>query len=168
VIERDGQTVQFGDVQAKLLALLAAVRRPVTTDWIVTALWPDADLDAGRNRLGAVLHRLRQKLNLLPDELIRRSRHGIELDGSGWEIDVWRFWDLSSGDVADRLAAVDLYEADLVARQLAYDDLLEGERARLRRRWQETSRSLVEAGALTEDQLEVRSHRIGHDQPENA
>ncbi len=161
LIERDGQTIQLGDVQAKLLALLAAVRRPVTTDWIVTALWSEADIDAGRNRLGAVLHRLRQKLNLVPDELIRRSRHGIELDGAGWEIDVWQFWELSAGDDDDQMAAIAMYRGDLVGRQLAYDDALEGERDRLRRRWLETARSLVAAGHLTEDQVATRAHRLG-------
>jgi DNA-binding SARP family transcriptional activator len=129
----------------------------------VTALWSDADLDAGRNRLGAVIHRLRQKLDLLPEELIRRSRHGIELDGHGWEIDVWRFWELSSGDDQQRLAALDLYTADLLGRQLAYDDLLEAERARLRRRWVDTARALVAAGVLTREQVDARAQRIGHE-----
>jgi hypothetical protein len=168
LIERDGATVRVGDVQAKLLALLAAVRRPVTTDWIVTALWSEADLDAGRNRLGAVLHRLRQKLNLLPDELIRRNRHGIELDGTGWEIDVWQFWDLSGGDEAERLAAYEIYGSDLAARQLAYDDLLDVERGRLRRRWRETAASLVDAGRLTADQVEARGHLLGLDHHDQA
>ncbi len=123
--DRDGQHIRPGDVQAKLLALLAAVRRPVTTDWIVTALWQDVDIEAGRNRLGAVLHRLRQRLGLAPDELIRRNRHGIELDDTGWDIDVWRFAELSRRHAEERRRAMDLYGADLVARQFAYDDLLE-------------------------------------------
>ncbi|HKY14197.1 MAG TPA: hypothetical protein VJM33_04690 [Microthrixaceae bacterium] len=164
VVVRDGETVLLGDVQAKLLALLAAVRRPVTTDWIINALWADVDPDTGRNRLGAALHRLRQRLGLLPDELVRRSRHGIELDGHGWDVDVWRFWDLSAGDAESRLRALDLYRSDLVARQLAYDDALEEERGELRRRWWDTTRSLVDTGHLTEEAAAERARRVGIDE----
>jgi hypothetical protein len=162
-VVRDGRRIQPGDIQAKLLALLAAVHRPVTTDWIVTALWKDIDPDAGRNRLAAVLHRLRQRLGLAPGELIRRSRHGIELVDDGWDIDVWRFAELSRGSAAERREAIDLYGADLVARQFAYDDLLEEHRVRLRDRWLETVRSLVDDDELSELDALAVAQRLGLD-----
>ena len=130
-VHRDDTVVKLGDLQAKLLALLAAERRPVTTDWIICALWPDADLPAGKNRLGALLHRLRQRLDLMPDELIRRTRLGIELDGHGWTIDAWDFWDLSHGDADAQRRALELYRSDLAARQLAYDDAVTAVRDQL-------------------------------------
>lgn len=163
-VVRNGRVVTVGDVQARLLAVLAAARRPVTTDWAITALWPDVDADAGRNRLAAVLHRLRQRLDLMPDELIRRTRHGLELDPTGWEIDLWEFWERSQGDQTDRLAALELYRSDLAARQLAYDDVLEDLRDALRRRWIETLRSLVAEGAVSEAEARGLAHRIGHDE----
>jgi hypothetical protein len=127
-------------------------------------LWADVDPDTGRNRLGAALHRLRQRVGLLPDELVRRSRHGIELDGHGWEIDVWRFWELSSGDAESRVRALEMYRSDLAARQLAYDDALEDERAELRRRWWETARSLVDGGWWADDDATSRARRLGIEQ----
>jgi hypothetical protein len=163
-VVRDGRRIQPGDVQAKLLALLAAVHRPVTTDWIVTALWSDVDLDSGRNRLAAVLHRLRQRLDLAPDELIRRTRHGIELVDTGWDVDVWRFAKLSWGDADERRAAIELYGADLVARQFAYDDLLDDHRARLRDRLLETIRSLVDEQELSEIDALALTQRLGIDE----
>ena len=161
VVERDGESIRLGDVQARLLAVLAAARRPVTTDWIVTALWPEADLDAGRNRLAAVIHRIRQRLDLLPDELLRRTRHGLELDGHGWDVDVWRFWDLTDGDDDDKAQAIELYQSDLAARQLAYDDMLEEQRDLLRRRWIDTVRALVGSGRLSASEARTRAHRLG-------
>jgi hypothetical protein len=153
--------VRLGDMQARLMAVLAAARRPVTTDWVVTALWPDAALDSGRNRLAALVHRIRQRLDLVPDELLRRTRHGLELDDRGWSIDVWDFWDLSAGSDDDRERAVELYRSDLAARQLAYDDLLQEQRDLLRERWLETVRSLVSRGRLSPQEAMARAHRLG-------
>jgi len=161
VVGRGEREILLGDMQARLMAVLAAARRPVTTDWIVTALWPEADLDAGRNRLAALIHRIRQRLELLPDELLRRTRHGLELDGHGWSIDVWNFWDLSLGTPEDQERALDLYQADLAGRQLAYDDLLEEQREVLRNRWVDVVRSLVERGRLTAQEAQDRAHRVG-------
>jgi hypothetical protein len=153
--------VRLGDMQARLMAVLAAARRPVTTDWVVTALWPEADLEAGRNRLAALVHRIRQRLGLVPDELLRRTRHGLELDGRGWSIDVWNFWDLSAGSPEEQERAIDLYRSDLAGRQLAYDDLLEEQRELLRQRWVDTVRSLVERGHLSAQDAMARAHRVG-------
>jgi hypothetical protein len=161
VVIRDGHELKVGDAQAKLLSLLVTARRPVTTDWIVTAMWDDVVPEAGRNRLAAILHRLRQRLSLAPDELIRRTRHGIELDGSGWDIDVWHFWELSGGSTEERCMALALYRYDLVGRQLAYDDAVEAERDRLRERWLETVRSVVEAGAMSVDEANATAQRLG-------
>jgi hypothetical protein len=161
LVVRGGRELRVGDAQAKLLTLLATARRPVTTDWIVTAMWDDVVPEAGRNRLAAIVHRLRQRLALAPDELIRRSRHGIELDGSGWDIDVWRFWELSGGSTDDRRRALALYRSDLVARQLAYDDAVDEERDRLRDRWVETIRSVVEAGAMSTDEANATAQQLG-------
>lgn len=161
VVGRGEREIRLGDMQARLMAVLAAARRPVTTDWVVTALWPEADLESGRNRLAALIHRIRQRLDLLPDELLRRTRHGLELDGHGWSIDVWNFWDLSQGSAEDQQRALDLYQADLAGRQLAYDDLLEEQREVLRGRWRDVVRTLVERGSLTAQEAHERAHRLG-------
>jgi DNA-binding SARP family transcriptional activator len=153
--------VRLGDMQARLMAVLAAARRPVTNDGGVTALWPDAALDSGRNRLAALVHRIRQRLDLVPDELLRRTRHGLELDDRGWSIDVWDFWDLSAGSDDDRERAIELYRSDLAARQLAYDDLLQEQRDLLRERWLETVRTLVARGRLSPQEAMARAHRLG-------
>jgi hypothetical protein len=160
-VSQGDREVRLGDMQARLMAVLAAARRPVTTDWVVTALWPDADIEAGRNRLAALVHRIRQRLDLVPDELLRRTRHGLELDGRGWSIDVWNFWDLSAGTDEEQERAIDLYHSDLAARQLAYDDLLEEQRDLLRERWVDTVRSLVEHGRLSAQDAMARAHRVG-------
>ena len=160
-VSQGDREVRLGDMQARLMAVLAAARRPVTTDWVVTALWPDADIESGRNRLAALVHRIRQRLDLVPDELLRRTRQGLELDGRGWSIDVWNFWDLSAGTDEEQERAIDLYHSDLAARQLAYDDLLEEQRDLLRERWVDTVRSLVEHGRLSAQDAMARAHRVG-------
>jgi hypothetical protein len=160
-VTQGDREVHLGDMQARLMAVLAAARRPVTTDWVVTALWPDADIEAGRNRLAALVHRIRQRLDLVPDELLRRTRHGLELDGRGWTIDVWNFWDLSAGSDEEQERAIDLYHSDLAARQLAYDDLLEEQRDLLRERWVDTVRALVARGRLSAQDAMARAHRVG-------
>jgi hypothetical protein len=160
-VTRGDREVRLGTMQARLMAVLAGARRPVTTDWVVTALWPEADLASGRNRLAALVHRIRQRLDLLPDELLRRTRDGLELDGHGWSIDAWTFWDLTAGGPDDRERALELYQSDLAGRQLAYDDLLEEERDRLRQRWAETVRDLVELGRLTRRDAADRAVRLG-------
>jgi hypothetical protein len=161
-VTRGDREVRLGTMQARLMAVLAAARRPVTTDWVVTALWPEADLEAGRNRLAALVHRIRQRLDLLPDELLRRTRDGLELDGRGWSIDAWTFWDLSAGNPDDQERALELYQSDLAGRQLAYDDLLEEQRDRLRERWTDTVRGLVDMGRLTPLDARDRAHRLGN------
>jgi hypothetical protein len=160
-VSQGDREVRLGDMQARLMAVLAAARRPVTTDWVVTALWPDADLEAGRNRLAALIHRIRQRLDLVPDELLRRTRHGLELDGRGWSVDVWNFWDLSAGTDEEQERAIDLYHSDLAGRQLAYDDLLEEQRDQLRERWVDTVRTLVDRGRLSAQDAMARAHRVG-------
>ena len=100
-------------------------------------------------------------IDLLPDELLRRTRHGLELDGHGWDVDVWRFWDLTDGDDDDKAQAIELYQSDLAARQLAYDDMLEEQRDLLRRRWIDTVRALVGSGRLSASEARTRAHRLG-------
>jgi DNA-binding SARP family transcriptional activator len=161
IVSRGDREVRLGTMQARLMAVLAAARRPVTTDWVVTALWPEADLEAGRNRLAALVHRIRQRLDLLPDELLRRTRDGLELDGHGWSIDAWTFWDLTAGSTDDRERALELYQSDLAGRQLAYDDLLEEQRERLRERWSDTVRALVALGRISAADAHDRAYRLG-------
>lgn len=159
-VHRRGREVPLTGAPARLLTILVAVRRPVTVDWIVDTLWPGSDPRLGRRRLEEALHDLRHRLGLLPDELLRRRRSSISVDATGWDIDGWRFLDLSSGAAESKLEALDLYRADLVADDPTDLEVIHHERERFRRRWEDTALSLVEAGALSRERVEAMAGRL--------
>ena len=142
-----GEAVPLRPGLSRLLAVLVAERRPVTTDRVVDLLWPECDADTGRNRLRVALFRLRRALRIDTEELLVRGRDGVALvPPPGWRVDAWEFWELSQGSVDDRRRALDLYGADFCARELAYDDAVAAERARLRARWSDLAAALVDTG----------------------
>lgn len=143
VVRRFGNEVALGAVLSKLVVLLAAVGRPVTTDWIIEALWPEIDPDRGRHRLKAAIYRLRKHLALGPGELVLRTEHGVELKATdGWFVDTAAFLRLAKGTAEERREAAALYGADLAERQFAYDDLVAEERVR----WRERRSALADPG----------------------
>lgn len=147
LIRRHGEPAKLPGSSARLLAVLVAQRQPVTVDKLADLLWPEIDIDAGRNRLNVTVHRLRKALDLPNDELLVRSADGIALvPGSGWVIDSWSFWDLSGAtvDPVAQVEAFELYQADFCARQFAYEDAVGIERDRLRARWADLTRRLLD------------------------
>ncbi len=151
-VRRHSTRCKLPGAGARLLAVLVAQRQPVTVDRLADLLWPDISMDTGRNRLNVTLHRLRKALDLPSDELIVRSSDGIALvPGSAWAIDSWMFWDLSKGTTDDQVAAFDLYRSDFCSRQLAYEEAVLAERARLHARWCDVTSRL-----LSEDLVDAR------------
>jgi len=145
---RNGATVKLPGAGARILAVLVAQRQPVTVDRLADLLWPEIDLDAGRNRLNVTVHRLRKALDIRNDELLVRSTDGIALvPGTEWTIDGWLFADLAASAAADdRRTAFDLYRADLCSRQFAYDEALLTERRRLHALWVDLTVGLLSRG----------------------
>lgn len=163
VVIRRGREVHLSEQGARLLALLAGVRRAVTRDWLITAMWPELDYETGRKRLKVAIFRLRQAIDLAPGELIVANRNGVVLDAAGWRVDIWEFLDLAAGDTADRLAAFALYKGDVGFRQLAYDDALGELRDELRERWLALGSALVADGALDAQMVARRAGELGID-----
>jgi hypothetical protein len=118
---------------ARLLALLVATKGLMTVDEAIEGLWPGADPQVGRNRLHAVLLRLRRGLGLRADGPISCTEGLVRLEPSAQlEIDSWEFERLA-GDVETRAEAVARYRADVLSTQFAYDDTVAAYRRALRR-----------------------------------
>ena len=121
---------------AKLLALLVASGGILTVDAAITGLWPDADLDVGRNRLHGILLRLRRGLGLPVAGPITCAEGVVRLDRAGAvEVDAWEFERAADrpgagGDPAEATLAA--YGEGLLTHQFAYDDTIEAYRRALR------------------------------------
>jgi DNA-binding SARP family transcriptional activator len=104
---------------------------------LIAILWPEADRDAGRNRLNVTLSRIRAHLAAVSEQaadIIRSDRFHVWLDAESVEIDVTdleRHLQLATGE--DRLrrliAAVDLYRGPLLPGN--YDEWVGLEQERL-------------------------------------
>ncbi len=166
VMRRYGREVHTGGMAARMVVLLVAHRRAVTTDWLLEQLWPGEDPEVGRNRLKGLLFRSRRLLDLGRGELFVRDEHGISLvPGPAWRIDAWDFWDLSRGSTPERRQAFELYRGDLCFRQFAYDDELAAERGRLRDRWLELTLGLLAEGEMDAGDVADRALRLGIEEP---
>ena len=166
-VRRAGEVCRLPTGAARLLAYLAVEHRPVTVDRIVELLWPDVDPRAGRTRLNTLVYRLRRALDLGPDELVVRTADGLAPEpGEGWRIDAWDFARLSRGGDAERLVALDMYGSDLCGRQLAYDDVVEDERARLRARWVDLAVEALDTGRREPGPLAETAAGLGIDDPD--
>lgn len=67
---------------------------PVPRETLIDALWPNADIDQGRNRLSTSLSHVRSALTaigLAPDEFLVADRKFVKLIGEGVEVDVSKF-----------------------------------------------------------------------------
>ncbi len=118
---------------ARVLALLVASGGVIAVEALLDRLWPDVEVETGRNRLNVSVHRLRRELALGRHELVVRRRNLMRLDlGERWAVDAWAFARLAEGDGEERLGAFRLYEADFCAAQFPYDDAFAEERRRLR------------------------------------
>lgn len=146
-VRRGEQVIRLPGGAARLLAVLVAEAKPVTVDALADLLWPEIDLPSGRHRLNAAIYRLRKLIGLDQEELLIRRGDTVLVDPADrWRIDAWEFWSRSGGDLPDRLTALELYESDLCAQQLAYDDAVAECRSRLRARWTDLAVSLLRTG----------------------
>jgi DNA-binding SARP family transcriptional activator len=119
---------------AKLLALLVASGGTLTIDAAIAGLWPDADLDVGRNRLHGILLRLRRSLGLPVAGPITCADGLVRLDrGGAMQVDAWEFERAAdrTGD-GQALATLLAYREGLLTHQFGYDDTIEAYRRALR------------------------------------
>jgi len=120
VIERDSQPMVFsGKAQQKPLELLKflACERRMTADTraLITALWPDADGDAGRKNLEVTVSRLRKLLG--DDSLVQVKEGRVSLDPARTSSDAREFIDVcSSCEGAMAIAATRRDASDLSKR----------------------------------------------------
>jgi DNA-binding SARP family transcriptional activator len=118
---------------AKLLALLVATKGVMTIDEAIERLWPGADPAIGRNRLHAVLLRLRRGLGMRADGPISCTEGLVRMDVSPQlGVDSWEFERLAT-DATTRVEAATRYRADVLSTQFAYDDTVAVYRRALRR-----------------------------------
>ena len=84
-VTRGGRPVEMSAGQAaQLVKLLAVSGRRLPTERAIDALWPESDIDAGRNRLRTVLNRLRTEVGALVERegavLALRDDVNVDLD----------------------------------------------------------------------------------------
>lgn len=163
-LNRHGEAVHLTPRMARMLALMVAARRPLTTDVMLEALWPDTAPDVGANRLKVLVHRLRTRVGLAPGELLIRDRAGFALstDG-GWRIDAWDFWMWASGTTEEQIAALDIYGTDFCAAAGYDDEGIATERDSLRARWIDLAHGLVSSGAADIPRVAPRAETLGID-----
>jgi DNA-binding SARP family transcriptional activator len=119
---------------AKLLALLVASDGILTIDAAIAGLWPDADLEVGRNRLHGILLRLRRSLGLPVAGPITCADGLVRLDrGGAVQVDAWEFERAADRtESAEREQALAAYGEGLLSHQFGYDDTIEAYRRALR------------------------------------
>ncbi|WP_088317425.1 hypothetical protein [Kineosporia sp. R_H_3] len=156
-----GQTRRLPPALARIIAVLAALDRPVSTEQLADMLWPDADPAASRGRLKSALHRLRRLLEPA-DDLVRRDGDVWSLaPGEDWSVDLHEFHRLAAGDPADRAAALRLVDGLLWDVQLPYDEALAGLRAPLEVAWLRLADELGRAGVVPAEELRTRTAALG-------
>jgi DNA-binding SARP family transcriptional activator len=120
---------------AKLLAVLVTRRGTMTVDAAIEALWPEADPDAGRNRLHGILLRLRRSLGLAADGPITCADGQIRVDPVGISVDSWEFEQAADPDAiraGGAWPAIQRYPADVLMAQFAYEGPIDEYRRELR------------------------------------
>jgi hypothetical protein len=146
-VVRAGRVHRLKGGTARLLVVLVAADGTVGAEALIDRLWPEVDLEAGRNRLNVTLHRLRRAIGVDRQVIVRSGAAVWFAPPPGWSVDTWEFRRLADGGSADRRAALDLYRDHLCIRQLPYDEAVLGERLLLEAR---LARLLVQ---LVEDPL---------------
>jgi len=143
---------------ARLLAVLVASGGCSTTERLIDQLWPDADVETGRNRLNVTCFRLRRMLGPGAGDALRRTRDLVEFDPpQSWLVDTTQFAAWAGGDSTEQLAALELYQDHLCSQQLAYDDAVSDMRAWLRARLVDLLCDLVANGTADVAMLARRS-----------
>ncbi|WP_088286223.1 hypothetical protein [Kineosporia sp. A_224] len=156
-----GRTRRLPPALARIVAVLAVLDRPVSTEQLADVLWPDADPVASRGRLKSALHRLRRLL-APADDLVRRDGDVWSLTpGDGWSVDLHDFHRLAAGGPADRAAALRLVDGLLWDVQLPYDEALAGLRAPIEVAWLRLADELGRGGVVPADELRTRTAALG-------
>lgn len=131
------QTAKTGSI----LAYLAWQRRPVARDVLLDLLWPDAELDAARNRLRVALNSLRRQVEppgVPGGAVLVADRSQVSLNPAAYVTDVAEFEaalerERTAATDAERIdclrEAVRLYRGELL--DGLYDDWVLPERTRL-------------------------------------
>jgi len=164
---RNGGSRRLPDGSARVLAVLVAERRPLTVDRLADLLWPEIDPESGRARVNTAVYRLRKLLDLDKDELVIRTRDGIELSiGSDWRVDSWEFRRLAQAGPDRALDALARYTGHFCSRQLAYDQAVLAERSALRARWVDLARAALTRGAVDPAELAQRVDELDLDEAE--
>lgn len=158
----DGVPRRLAPNVARLLVTLAALGRPVGAEELGDALWGDVDPARARGRLKSAIHRLRQALDLGPDELVQRDGDVVRLvPHPRWSVDLHEFHRLAAGTPAERLEALQLVGGVLCGAQFPYDDVLSEERAVLEARWTALAADLLARGLVEGHEVELRAQRLG-------
>jgi DNA-binding SARP family transcriptional activator/ATP/maltotriose-dependent transcriptional regulator MalT len=138
----------------QLVKLLAVSGGRAVADQVIDALWPDADPDAGRNRLRTVLNRLRSEAG---DVIVREGeslalRADVRVDLVEFESDAARALALGTSEptlaIARARTAIARYRGDVLP-----EDPYEGWAARPRERARRTMLALLDLCA------DVAAHR---------
>ncbi len=159
-LSRGGRRVDLGSGQAaQLLKLVAVSGGRIPVERAIEALWPDADPDAGRNRLRTVLGRLREAA---PETV---SRDGdvlalgaeVRLDLAEFERESRQARALGDGDAAVSLAtsAISRYRGELLPDD-PYEDWADGPREAARQSVLDLLDLCAEAAARRGDLDEAR------------
>jgi DNA-binding SARP family transcriptional activator len=158
----DGVPRRLAPNVARLLVTLAALGRPVGAEELGDALWGDVDPARARGRLKSAIHRLRQALELQPDELVQRDGDVVRLvPHPRWSVDLHEFHRLAGGTPQERLAALRMVGGVLCNAQFPYDDVLADERAVLETRWAALAAELLTAGLVEEHEVARRAQQLG-------
>ena len=158
----DGEPRRLAPNVARLLVTLAALGRPVGAEELGDALWGDVDPARARGRLKSAIHRLRQALDLEPDELVQRDGDVVRfVPHPRWSVDLHEFHRLAAGTPEQRLEALRMVGGVLCSAQFPYDDVLAEERAVLETRWAALAEELLAEGAVEEQEIELRAQRLG-------
>jgi hypothetical protein len=158
----DGEPRRLAPNVARLLVTLAALGRPVGAEELGDALWGDVDPARARGRLKSAIHRLRQALDLQPDELVQRDGDVVRLvPHPRWSVDLHEFHRLAAGTPEQRLEALRMVGGVLCSAQFPYDDVLTEERSVLEARWTVLAEELLAKGVVEEHEIELRAQRLG-------
>ena len=145
----------------QLLKVLAVSGGRLVSDQMIDALWPEADFDAGRNRLRTVLNRLRAEAGdiVMREGEILALRSDVSVDLNEFESDARRALALGAGEktlsVARARAAITRYRGDVLPED-PYDEWAVRPRERARRRMLQLLDLCADVAAARGDLDEMR------------
>ncbi|MCA0361308.1 MAG: hypothetical protein LCH41_09660 [Armatimonadetes bacterium] len=96
LVGKPGPSPKLATSRDRALIAYLALRcgTPVPRETLIDALWPNADIDQGRNRLSTSLSHIRSALTAIgvsPDDVLVADRKFVKLASEGVEVDVAEF-----------------------------------------------------------------------------